>query len=134
MRRALQGLVGHYDFAAFQRAGSSRPDSFTTIQEVQLERLGDVVTIEIQASGFLYGMVRLLVGQLVALGEHRIEYEVFERRWQEKRRWEVKDSAPAKGLCLLRVGYIEPAFSEAGWYDSLPRYTLSISDPPNDPL
>ena len=61
MRLALKELIGFYDFGAFQRAGSKRSNSFTTIQDVLIERQGDLVNIEIQASGFLYGMVRLLV-------------------------------------------------------------------------
>ncbi|WP_320676100.1 tRNA pseudouridine(38-40) synthase TruA [Prochlorococcus sp. MIT 1300] len=134
MRKALDGLIGYHDFSAFQRSGSKRADGFTTIQAVDIEREGDLVVIEIQATGFLYGMVRLLVGQLVMLGEHRLALDSFERRWKQQRRQEVKESAPAKGLCLLRVGYEEQLFSEVGWFESFPKYVLSISDPPADPL
>ena len=130
MREALQGLIGLHDFGAFMRAGSRRAHSRTTIQDVNLEREGDLVTVEIQASGFLYGMVRLLMGQLVAVGEHRLSLEAFERRWRERRRSEVKDAAPPQGLCLLRAGYGEPIFSEGGWYDCQPRYFLAAQDPP----
>ena len=130
MREALQGLIGLHDFGAFMRAGSRRAHSRTTIQDVNLEREGDLVTVEIQASGFLYGMVRLLMGQLVAVGEHRLSLEAFERRWRERRRSEVKDAAPPQGLCLLRAGYSEPIFSEGGWYDCQPRYFLAAQDPP----
>ena len=63
--------MGEHDFAAFQRAGSRRSHSRTTIQDVNIERDGDLLSVEIQASGFLYGMVRLLMGQLIAVGEHR---------------------------------------------------------------
>ena len=130
MLKALQGLLGLHDFGAFMRAGSRRAHSRTTIQDVSLERHGDLITVEIQASGFLYGMVRLLMGQLVAVGEHRLSLEAFERRWRERRRSEVKDAAPPQGLCLLRAGYSEPIFSEGGWYDCQPRYFLAAQDPP----
>ncbi len=133
MRSALENLVGHYDFSAFQRSGSNRTHSFTTIQEVQLERHGDLIVLEIQASGFLYGMVRLLVGRLVALGEHRISLDSFERCWKECRREEVKEAAPAKGLCFLRAGYEESFFRELTWFDSCPRYFLSTSNSPKEP-
>ena len=133
MKVALAGLIGCHDFCAFLRAGSKRANSWTTIQSVQLERLGDVLIIEIQATGFLYGMVRLLVGQLVALGEHRINLKTFEKRWKECLRVEVNESAPAKGLCLVRAGYQELIFSEAAWYDSLPRYSLASIDSPIAP-
>ncbi len=130
MRKAVDGLLGFHDFYAFQRMGSNRKNSFTTIQHIQLERKGDLVILEIQASGFLYGMVRLLVGQLVALGEHRINLNTFEKRWKERLRLEVKESAPAHGLCLIRAGYEESIFSDAAWYDTFPKYFLSRLDSP----
>jgi len=133
MRVAMEGLLGRHDFYAFQRSGSKRAHSWTTIQAVQLERHGDLLVIEIQASGFLYGMVRLLVGQLVALGEHRINLQTFEKRWKERRRPEVKEAAPARGLCLVRAGYEEAIFSEVAWFDSFPAYSLAGDDSPIPP-
>ena len=130
MEELLQELLGHHDFSAFQRAGSQRAHARTTVQEVSLERDGDILTLEIQASGFLYGMVRLLVGQLVAAGEGRISPEQFRQRWRQQRRDEVKEAAPPQGLCLLRVGYPEPMFPRGAWYDCQPRYRLETSDPP----
>ena len=133
MGHALHGLLGSHDFAAFQRAGSRRAHSRTTIQDVAIERHGDLIHLEIQASGFLYGMVRLLLGQLVAIGEHRLTPECFERRWRERRRQEVKEGAPPQGLCLLRAGYPEDIFSRGGWYDCQPTFFLASDDPPPDP-
>ena len=130
MEELLQELLGHHDFSAFQRAGSQRAHARTTVQEVSLQRDGDILTLEIQASGFLYGMVRLLVGQLVAAGEGRISPEQFRQRWRQQRRDEVKEAAPPQGLCLLRVGYPEPVFPRGAWYDCQPRYRLETSDPP----
>lgn len=133
MKLALKGLVGFHDFGAFQRAGSRRAHSWTMIQEVQLERNGDLIFIDIQASGFLYGMVRLLVGQLVSLGEHQLSLEMFEQRWKERRRFEIKQAAPPNGLCLIRAGYKELIFSESAWFESYPKFSLIAIDPPNDP-
>ncbi len=130
MDRALMDLLGEHDFAAFERAGSSRSHSRTTVQEVSLVRRGDLVEVEIQASGFLYGMVRLLMGQLVAIGEGRLSLEAFQRRWRSQAREEVKEAAPPQGLCLLRVGYPSEVFPRAAWYDSQPRYLLESSDAP----
>jgi tRNA pseudouridine38-40 synthase len=133
MRQALNGLLGSHDFSAFMRAGSRRAHARTTVQEVSLEREGDLLMLEIQASGFLYGMVRLLMGQLVAVGDHRLSPQAFERRWRQRRRQEVKDAAPPQGLCLLRAGYPEALFTEGGWYDCQPRFFLATTDPPPDP-
>lgn len=131
MEGALRELRGEHDFGAFQRAGSRRANAVTTVQEVSLERQGDLVVVEVQASGFLYGMVRLLMGQLVAVGEGRLEPEVFRRRWRERARSDVKEAAPPQGLCLLRVGYREPIFPEGAWYDCQPRFWLESLDPPS---
>ena len=133
MRKALEGLIGFHDFGAFQRAGSNRAHSWTTIQEVQLIRKGDLISIDIQASGFLYGMVRLLIGQLVAIGEHKLSLEMFEKRWKECRRFEIREAAPPRGLCFIRAGYKDLIFSESAWFESFPQYFLSTIDPPMNP-
>jgi len=133
MRRALEGMLGEHDFAAFQRAGSRRSHSRTCLQEVRVERRGDLIEVELQASGFLYGMVRLVMGQLVAVAEGRLNLDAFEQRWRQRQRTEVKEAAPAHGLCLLRVGYPQPVFPEPAWYDCQPRFQLELSDPPPTP-
>ena len=130
MGRALEEMLGEHDFAAFQRTGSRRSHSRTCLQAVQVERRGDLIEVELQASGFLYGMVRLVMGQLVAVGEGRLRVETFADRWRQQQRAEVKESAPAHGLCLLRVGYPEAVFPEAAWYDCQPRFQLEVLNPP----
>lgn len=130
MAWALAELLGDHDFSAFQRAGSRRAHGRTTLQEVSLQRHGDLIVAELQASGFLYGMVRLIMGQLVAVGEGRLPPEAFVDRWRRRARQEVKEAAPPQGLCLLRVGYPVPVFPEAAWYDGQPRFLLERSDPP----
>ncbi len=130
MAQSLDSLLGEHDFSAFQRAGSRRAHAITTVQEVLVARQGDLVVVEIQASGFLYGMVRLIMGQLVAVGEGRLQPEAFIDRWRRRARDEVRDAAPPQGLCLLRVGYPQPVFPEALWYDCQPRFTLESTDPP----
>jgi len=127
---ALKQLIGFYDFSAFQRAGSNRDNAWTTVKEVSIQRNGDLIFIEIEASGFLYGMVRLLVGQLVAVGENRLSLADFERRWRKRLRSEVRESAPAKALCLLRVGYEDQIFSHSASFDTFPSFSLPVLDPP----
>lgn len=117
IQEALTPLLGNHDLSAFRRAGSDRPHSYVEVQEVECKREGDLISIEIQASGFLYGMVRLLVGMLVEVGTKKRSLADFQEIWQNKRRDLVKYSAPAKGLCLLRVGYPEFPFSPTIWSD-----------------
>ncbi|MEB3306656.1 MAG: tRNA pseudouridine(38-40) synthase TruA [Cyanobacteriota bacterium] len=130
MATALKGMLGEHDFLAFQLAGSSRPHARTTLQEVSVERDGDLIVVELQASGFLYGMVRLVMGQLVAVGEGRLSVEAFESRWRNRERSSIREAAPPHGLCLLRVGYAPGPFRETCCYDQQPRFRMSLSDPP----
>lgn len=125
IRAALEPMVGTNDLGAFQRAGSKRKDSLVEVQEVACNREGDFLYIEIQAKGFLYGMVRLLVGLLVQVGRGERSLPEFTRLWQERQRHEVKHSAPAKGLCLLRVGYPEHPFPAELWFDTQPKFRLT---------
>ena len=81
--------------------------------------------LEIQANGFLYGMVRLLVGLLVEVGARRRSLESFAEIWRGRRRDLVKYAAPPQGLCLLRVGYEPPPFPASLWFDSQPRFQFS---------
>lgn len=130
MDLAAQKLKGFNDFSAFQRSGSNRKNAFTTIQDVHIERLGDMIYLEVQASGFLYGMMRLLVGQLVAIGEHKLSLSTFEKRWKNCLRIDVKEAAPARGLCLLRVGYPKAVFAESLSFDTCPKTKLPFHNSP----
>ena len=128
MKHALNDLLGMHDFAAFQKAGSNRTNSLTTVQEVSIFRDGDIVTVEIQASGFLYGMVRLLMGQLIAVGEKRLSLEKFKFIWRNGLRSEVREAAPPHGLCLIRVGYEKKIFSKEKSFDTFPSFSLPTFD------
>ena len=132
MSHALNDLIGMHDFSAFEKAGSTRTNSITTVQEVSICREGDIVTAEIQASGFLYGMVRLLMGQLVAVGEKRLTLEEFKLRWRNGLRSEVKEAAPPHALCLIRVGYETQIFSKEKSFDTFPSFALPIYDSPKE--
>ncbi|MEI6063057.1 MAG: tRNA pseudouridine(38-40) synthase TruA [Pseudanabaena sp. ELA748] len=124
IHQALQPMLGEQDMAAFQRAGSSRPHSRLEMQEAICWRDGDFVHVEVQASGFLYGMIRLLVGQLVDVGCSRLDIKAFTDRWQQQRRIEVKYAAPPQGLCLMAIGYADNPFAEFGSR----KQTLSLKD------
>ena len=125
IQQALNPLLGEHSFAAFKRSGSDRSDSWVEVQVAECYRQGAFLYLEIQANSFLYGMVRLLVGMLVEVGIGKRSPENFTEIWQEQRRSEVKYSAPAKGLCLLRVGYPEFPFTQPLWFDTQPNFHLA---------
>lgn len=130
IQAALDPLLGRHHLAAFHRAGSSRPHSWVDVQAAECVRQGAMVQIEIQASGFLYGMMRLLVGMLVEVGRGLRSPAQFTEIWTEQRRDLVKYAAPPQGLCLLRVGYPNFPFPRELWFDSQPRFVFSpLSEP-----
>ncbi|MEG3437392.1 tRNA pseudouridine(38-40) synthase TruA [Pannus brasiliensis CCIBt3594] len=128
MREALEPLVGKHHLAAFHRANSSRRHSWVDVQAVECYRTGAFVYLEIQANGFLYGMVRLLVGMLVEVGSGERSLDNFADIWINQRRELVKYAAPAKGLCLLRVGYPDFPFPKSVWFDTQPLYHFRNPD------
>jgi tRNA pseudouridine38-40 synthase len=126
MQKAILPLLGRHHLSAFHRSDSSRTHSWVEVQAVSCKRVGSLISIEIQANGFLYGMVRLLVGMLVLVGRGDLSCDQFTEIWQTERRDLVKHSAPAKGLCLLRVGYSETPFPTSVWFDTQPEWLLNL--------
>ena len=129
IQAALTPLIGQHHLAAFHRAGSKRKHSWVEVQAAECYRESSFVQSESQANGFLYGMVRLLVGLLVEVGTGLRSPASFTELWQQQRREEVKYAAPAHGLCLLRVGYPEFPFPPEVWYDTLPKFVLPLTSP-----
>ncbi|AFY40560.1 tRNA pseudouridine synthase A [[Leptolyngbya] sp. PCC 7376] len=125
IQEAMTPLMGRHHLAAFHRSGSQRTHSWVEVQAAECSRRGSFIHIEIQANGFLYGMVRLLVGLLVDVGQGKRSLEDFKMIWSTERRDLVKYSAPAKGLCLLRVGYPKALFPAHLWFDTQPTFLLS---------
>ena len=125
MSKALEGMHGEHDFFAFQKSGSNRSTSVTTIKSIELERKGDLILIDIKATGFLYGMVRSIVGQLVLVGEKKITPETFKDRWTYKNKNDVRESAPANGLCFVNSVYEESIFKKINNNDLFPKFVIS---------
>ena len=125
MQNALKGIKGKHDFYAFQKSGSNRSTSITTIKDIKIYRLGELIFLDIKATGFLYGMVRAIVGQLVLVGEKKISPETFFYRWKYKRKHEVLESAPAKGLCFINAIYQEKIFLKVQKNDLFPKFVIS---------
>ena len=124
MSHALNGMEGEHDFFAFQKSGSNRSTSITTIKNIKLKRVEDLIFIDIKATGFLYGMVRLIVGQLVLVGEKKISPTVFTDRWKLKNKKDVKESAPSRGLCFINAVYRENVFNRINKNDLFPEFVI----------
>ena len=117
-------MEGEHDFFAFQKSGSNRINSVTRIKNIDIKRVEDLILIDIKATGFLYGMVRLIVGQLVLVGEKKISPEIFTDRWVNKKKNDVKESAPARGLCFVNAVYEENVFKKINKKDFFPVFLI----------
>jgi tRNA pseudouridine38-40 synthase len=109
MHEAGQALVGRHDFSSFESAGSERPDSVRTIQELVVVRgCGDLchrVMIAVAGDGFLYNMVRTIVGTLVEVGRRRRSVSWPAEVLAAKDRRSAGQTAPPHGLFLVSVDY-----------------------------
>jgi tRNA pseudouridine38-40 synthase len=102
-----QQLVGTHDFTSFCASGSSVEDNVRTVKSFKVEREGDEVRFFVEADGFLYNMVRIMVGSLIEISENKIEknklIDIIEARDRKK----AGRTAPAHGLYLNKVFYGE---------------------------
>ena len=109
MRTAAQALLGRHDFSSFEAAGSPRVSSVRTIYDVSVERrAGDFlerVIFEVEADGFLYNMVRNLVGSLVEVGCGRQGPSWIAEVLAARDRKQAGITAPPQGLFLVSVDY-----------------------------
>ena len=124
MSNALMRMEGEHDFFAFQKSGSNRSNSITKIENIDIQRVEDLILVDVKATGFLYGMVRLIVGQLVLVGEKKISPEIFTDRWINKKKNDVKESAPARGLCFVNAVYEENVFKKSNKKDFFPLFLI----------
>jgi tRNA pseudouridine38-40 synthase len=105
MHRAAQGLKGRHDFHSFETQWPNRTSSVRTITHIAVNRMSNMVWIDVEADGFLYNMVRSITGTLVLVGKGKWpESKVVEVLAAEDRR-EAGPTAPPQGLFLIRVRY-----------------------------
>ena len=104
MCREAKSLLGEHDFVGFMSSGSSVKDKVREIYDISLCKKEDLIVIEIEGNGFLYNMVRIIVGTLVDIGRNRIK-ESLEAVISSKSRSSCGHTAPAHGLFLKKVDY-----------------------------
>lgn len=105
MKEASLSFVGEHDFKAFCASGSSVKTTVRTIYDINIDQLGQDLTITIKGNGFLYNMVRIMVGALIAVGKGETQKADIEKMLLTgKRHFNVK-TLPSKALCLEKVEY-----------------------------
>lgn len=105
MRRAAACLTGTHDFASFCGNPRMKKSTVRMVDRIDIERKGDYLTLEYHGSGFLQYMVRILTGTLLEVGAGKRTPESIPELIEAKNRSLAGPTAPAKGLCLLKVDY-----------------------------
>lgn len=105
MNRAASHFIGKMDFSSFMAEGSDVVDTVRHITHLSVEKHSDLIEIKIRADGFLYNMVRIIVGTLVEVAYGRFSPDDIPGIIESCNRKKAGMTAPADGLYLNRVFY-----------------------------
>ncbi len=104
MRRGAKRFFGSHDFSAFCTRASKTKSNVRRIDALDIRRQGEELQFTVTGNGFLYNMVRILVGTLMEVGEGKYPPEAIEEMFT-KHRADTGMTMPACGLCLMEVSY-----------------------------
>ena len=105
MRRAAEYLIGEHDFVSFCNIRTDVENTVRTITELEILQEGTEITIRISGNGFLYNMVRIIVGTLIRVGRGYYEPEKVKEILEAKDRKAAGVTVPAHGLILKEIQY-----------------------------
>ena len=105
MQDAAQVFIGTHDFLAFCSNKHFKKSSVREIYEFTVERIGPEIVFTVTGNGFLYNMVRIMVGTLVAVGTGELRKEDISSILDTRVRENAGTTAPPQGLCLMEVAY-----------------------------
>lgn len=105
MKLASKYILGKHDFSTFMAAGSDTNDTVRTVNYINIERNGDIIEFRIHADGFLYNMVRIIIGTLTEVAFGRFAPRDIRMMIESRDRTSAGMTAPADGLYLNRVDY-----------------------------
>ena len=105
MNRAALCFCGKHDFSSFMASGSKIPDAVREVVSAKVCRNGNLIEFTVSADGFLYNLVRIMMGTLVAVAEDKISPEEIPSIIEARNRALAGMTAPSDGLYLNRVEY-----------------------------
>jgi tRNA pseudouridine38-40 synthase len=105
MHTAAQSLLGTHDFTSFRAAACQAKSPVRTLDRLDIAREGDTITMEVEARSFLHHQVRNLAGTLRLVGDGKWPAERVAAVLEARDRSAAGPTAPAEGLCLMRVRY-----------------------------
>ncbi len=107
MKKAAQYFIGEHDFKAFMASGSIIKNTVRMIYNLEVEQCNDEILIEVTGNGFLYKMVRIIVGTLLYVGSGKIDVEQIPEIIKQGDRTKAGVTVPPQGLYLVEVYYNE---------------------------
>ncbi len=105
MKEAAGILTGEHDFAGFCSNPRMKKSTVRKVDLIDISRKGDYLYFTYHGSGFLQHMVRIMTGTLLEVGFHKRTAESMSELLSEKKRALAGATAPAQGLCLMKVDY-----------------------------
>lgn len=105
MRQCSEVLIGTHDFQSFTTLKSKTKSTVRTINYINMEEKDNTIEIEVNGNGFLWNMVRIILGTLIEAGEGKLSTEDVENILSAKKRAEAGPMVPAKALFLKDVEY-----------------------------
>ncbi len=104
MNRAKEKLVGTHDYKGFS-TDKTKKSTIRTVSAIDISVHGPMMEFKFTGDGFLYNMVRILVGTLIEIGNNTREIASIDKVFESGIRANAGETAPAKGLALLEVVY-----------------------------
>ena len=104
MEAAARCFMGEHDFSAFCANKKMKKSTVRRIDALRIDRVGEELRVTVTGNGFLYNMVRILVGTLIEVGRGEREADTIPALFGAKRE-EAGYLVPASGLCLMEVTY-----------------------------
>ena len=105
MKSACGYIIGERDFRAFMSTEGKVKSTVRHVKNLTVEKNDDIITITVTANGFLYNMVRIIVGTLISIGNGKLNNQDIVRILENKRREEAGITVPPYGLYLVDVEY-----------------------------
>lgn len=107
MQEAAKEILGTHNFHNFSSTKTKVKDTVRTITDISLRKEGDMIYLRITGDGFLYNMVRIIVGGLLKVGFHKKNVEDIRRSLETEERYVVGSTAPPQGLTLVNIEYLD---------------------------
>lgn len=105
MRKAADFMEGTHDYRAFTSRKKSKKSTVRTVESILIESVEDEIRFTFRGDGFLYHMVRIMMGTLIEVGLHKRKPEEITGIIEKGLRENAGELVPAKGLTLMEVRY-----------------------------